>query len=31
MVRIHVEKNNPAMHLYRHLGFEKIEDQGVIT
>lgn len=28
-VRIHVEKNNPAQRLYRRLGFEKIEDQGV--
>ncbi|MEM6795291.1 MAG: GNAT family N-acetyltransferase [Acidobacteriota bacterium] len=29
LVRIHVEHNNPAMHLYRRLGFEKIEEQGV--
>lgn len=29
LVRIHVEKNNPAMRLYRRLGFEQIEDQGV--
>ncbi len=29
MVRIHVEHNNPAMRLYRRLGFERIEDQGV--
>lgn len=29
MVRIHVEQNNPAMHLYKRLGFKKIEDQGV--
>ena len=29
MVRIHVEQNNPAMRLYKRLGFEKIEDQGV--
>lgn len=29
LVRIHVERNNPAMHLYSRLGFEKIEDQGV--
>lgn len=29
IVRIHVERNNPAMRLYRRLGFEKIEDQGV--
>ncbi len=28
-VRIHVERNNPAMHLYHRLGFENIEDQGV--
>ena len=28
-VRIHVEKNNPALRLYRRLGFEDIEDQGV--
>ncbi len=28
-VRIHVEKNNPALHLYYRLGFENIEDQGV--
>jgi ribosomal protein S18 acetylase RimI-like enzyme len=28
-VRIHVEKNNPAMRLYRRLGFERVEDQGV--
>lgn len=28
-IRIHVEQNNPAMHLYRRLGFEKVEDQGV--
>lgn len=28
-VRIHVEKNNPALRLYRRLGFRKIEDQGV--
>jgi len=28
-VRIHVEKNNPALRLYRRLGFGKIEDQGV--
>lgn len=27
-VRIHVEINNPAMHLYERLGFRKIEDQG---
>ncbi len=29
LVRIHVESNNPAMRLYHHLGFEKIEEQGV--
>ncbi len=29
MVRIHVEKNNPAMNLYQRLGFSKQEDQGV--
>ncbi len=28
-VRIHVEQDNPAMHLYKRLGFSKIEDQGV--
>ncbi len=28
-VRIHVEKNNPALHLYRRLQFHVIEDQGV--
>jgi ribosomal protein S18 acetylase RimI-like enzyme len=28
-VTIHVEHNNPAMGLYRRLGFEKIEDKGV--
>lgn len=28
-VTIHVEKNNPAMSLYRRLGFELREDQGV--
>jgi GNAT superfamily N-acetyltransferase len=26
---IHVEKFNPAMHLYRRLGFQTIEDKGV--
>ncbi|MEM7582832.1 MAG: GNAT family N-acetyltransferase [Acidobacteriota bacterium] len=29
LVRIHVESNNPAMRLYRRLGFEKIEEQGI--
>lgn len=28
-VRIHVERNNPAMRLYDRLGFERVEDQGV--
>ena len=28
-VRIHVERNNPAMHLYDRLGFRRVEDQGV--
>lgn len=28
-VTIHVEKNNPAMKLYKRLGFELVEDQGV--
>lgn len=28
-VRIHVEQFNPAMRLYRRLGFKPIEDQGV--
>ena len=28
-VRIHVERNNPAMRLYERLGFQKVEDQGV--
>jgi len=28
-VRIHVERNNPAMRLYTRLGFQKVEDQGV--
>jgi ribosomal protein S18 acetylase RimI-like enzyme len=26
---IHVEKFNPALHLYRRLGFRQIEDKGV--
>ena len=28
-VSIHVEKNNPAMRLYRRLGFATVEDKGV--
>lgn len=28
-VKIHVEKNNPAMRLYIRLGFRQVEDQGV--
>ena len=28
-VRIHVEKNNPAMSLYKRLNFTDVEDQGV--
>lgn len=28
-VRIHVEHNNPAMHLYLRLGFQHIETNGV--
>lgn len=28
-VSIHVEKNNPAMRLYRRLGFGAVEDKGV--
>lgn len=28
-VRIHVERNNPAMTLYDRLGFVPVEDQGV--
>ncbi|WP_442506559.1 GNAT family N-acetyltransferase [Novipirellula sp. SH528] len=28
-VRIHVEHNNPAKHLYDRLGFKKIDDTGV--
>ncbi len=28
-VRIHVERFNPAMRLYRRLGFERLEEQGV--
>ena len=29
LVRIHVEHNNPALRLYKRLGFRKIEEQGV--
>ena len=28
-VRIHVESNNPAMNLYKRLGFRKTDDYGV--
>ena len=28
-VRIHVERENPAMRLYRRLGFEAIDEHGV--
>jgi ribosomal protein S18 acetylase RimI-like enzyme len=28
-VRIHVERENPAMRLYTRLGFRKIEDKGI--
>ena len=28
-VRIHVERNNPAMRLYQRLGFQNISDTGV--
>ncbi|MBL0218678.1 MAG: GNAT family N-acetyltransferase [Myxococcales bacterium] len=28
-LRIHVEKNNPALRLYERLGFRAIEDRGV--
>jgi len=28
-VRIHVERNNPALGLYHRLGFDEIGDQGV--
>lgn len=26
---IHVEQNNPAMRLYRRLGFEKVDEHGI--
>lgn len=29
LVRIHVEMNNPALHLYKRLGFRSIEEQGI--
>jgi ribosomal protein S18 acetylase RimI-like enzyme len=28
-VRIHVERNNPALHLYERLKFRVLEDKGV--
>ncbi len=28
-VRIHVEQNNPALRLYRRLGFERVGDVGI--
>lgn len=28
-VSIHVEKSNPAMRLYKRLGFQKIDEQGI--
>ncbi len=28
-VRIHVERNNPALGLYHRLGFHEIDDQGI--
>ena len=28
-VTIHVEHNNPALHLYRRLGFRHVSDEGV--
>ena len=28
-VRIHVERNNPALGLYHRLGFHEIGDEGV--
>ena len=30
-LRIHVEKNNPALKLYERLGFREIEDKGVYS
>ena len=29
LVRIHVERFNPALRLYERLGFRRVEDQGV--
>ena len=28
-VRIHVERNNPALHLYQRLGFTRISETGI--
>jgi ribosomal protein S18 acetylase RimI-like enzyme len=28
-VRIHVERNNPAMRLYERLGFQPVEEHGI--
>lgn len=28
-VSIHVERHNPAMHLYQRLGFREVQDKGV--
>ena len=28
-VSIHVERNNPALELYRRLGFERVHDEGI--
>ncbi len=28
-VRIHVQKSNPAFHLYRRLGFQKLDENGI--